>query len=188
MRVRCLMGSPMATGRLSIWPTTSLEGPTTQVWKRKYFRDITEYFSGEWRFGTITGVGTMHWKSGARYRCWQLWPLSMIKSNWNRNTITHKQQIFMNTLQYIFMSLMNLKFLSRYTGQILMNLMDGQGRLQFIFPLTLLEFLLFDFSCAASSFWFPGSSGPMEISTPASISTAREMASVICRWGISVIS
>ena len=34
-----------------------------------YFRDITEYFSGEWRFGTITGVGTMHWKSGARYRC-----------------------------------------------------------------------------------------------------------------------
>ena len=41
------------------------------------------------------------------------------------------------------MNLMNLKFLSRYTGQILMNLMDGQGRLQFIFPLTLLEFLLF---------------------------------------------
>ena len=69
-----------------------------------------------------------------------------------------------------------------------MNLMDGQGRLQLIFPLTLLEFLLFDFSCAASSFLFPGSSGPMEISTPASISTAREMASVICRWGISVIS
>ena len=83
---------------------------------------------------------------------------------------------------------MNLKFLARYTGQILMNLMDGQGRLQLIFPLTLLEFLLFDFSCAASSFLFPGSSGPMEISTPASISTAREMASVICRWGISVIS
>ena len=25
----------------------------------------------------------------------------MIKSNWNRNTITHKQQIFMNALQYI---------------------------------------------------------------------------------------
>ena len=24
------------------------------------------FFSGEWRFGTITGVGTMHWKSGAR--------------------------------------------------------------------------------------------------------------------------
>ena len=23
--------------------------------------------SGEWRFGTITGVGSMHWKSGARW-------------------------------------------------------------------------------------------------------------------------
>ena len=114
----------------------------------------------------------------------------MIKSNWNRNTITHKQQIFMNTLQYIFMSLMNLKFLSRYTGQILMNLMDGQGRLQFIFHCWSFSYLLvmIDFSCADSSFLFPGSSGPMEISTPASISTAREMASVICRWGISVIS
>ena len=98
----------------------------------------------------------------------------------------------MNTLQYIFMSLMNLKFLSRYTGQILMNLMDGQGRLQFIFPLTLLEFLLFAcynrFLLCSVILWFPGSSGPMEMSTPASISTAREMASVICRWGISVIS
>ena len=49
----------------------------------------------------------------------------------------------MNALQYILVNLMNLKFLSRYTGQILMNLMDGQGRLQFIFPLTLLEFRLF---------------------------------------------
>ena len=36
------MGSPMATGRLSIWPTTSLEGPTTQVCKRKVFENIFE--------------------------------------------------------------------------------------------------------------------------------------------------
>ena len=48
----------------------------------------------------------------------------------------------MNTLQYIFMSLMNLKFLSRYTGQILMNLMDGQGRLQFIFHCWSFSYLL----------------------------------------------
>ena len=58
-------------GNISILLSTIFQ----YIVQSKLHRSLTQYFdlnfcityySGEWRFGTITGVGTMHWKSGAR--------------------------------------------------------------------------------------------------------------------------
>ena len=117
MRVRCLTVSPMAMAQLYTWPMTNLEGQTTQVFdtifwgatfqyiiQSKLHRSLTQYFdlnfcitnySGEWRFGTITGVGTMHWKSGARWviliiltiniKLWQCWSYLLNPDNADHN-------------------------------------------------------------------------------------------------------
>ena len=43
------------------------QGKLDRYFTQYFDLDFCTNYSGEWRFGTITGVGTMHWKSGARW-------------------------------------------------------------------------------------------------------------------------
>ena len=138
---------------------------TTQVFWSKYWSTFFWWYSGEWRFGTITGVGTMHWKSGARWLMLKMLTMMTMLTIW----------CWYWVLKYQFLTLM-LNMRTKISFQVYRadsyepDGRPGQVGLKMLVFLCLPILSLLALSC------FLGLSGPMVTSTLANTLMGREMA------------